>query len=186
MKKPETTAPKVEPSALDPRARETLALSDDEFRLIERRLSDEPSYDDAVKLLGEVRRLRTSANTSPLSDEKLRAFRRLASSEAQVMVGEIDRLRAENARQAAELAVVKESERESYSHYLTQKERGDALQAQVDKLRHDATCTRVDKLEATNARQAETIARLRKKIDEWREYADAKRSGKPVDDVPFG
>jgi hypothetical protein len=43
------------------------ALSEEDFRRIEIRLSDEPSYDDAVRLLAEVRRLR--ARERELTDD---------------------------------------------------------------------------------------------------------------------
>lgn len=35
-------------------------------------------------------------------------------------------------------------------------------------------------------RYRDECKRLRRKIEEWREYADARREGRPVDDVPFG
>jgi hypothetical protein len=58
-----------------------------------------------------------------------------------------------------------------------------AFSAMADGIKWEAECR---ELRAENARLTTENARLSKKIEEWNAYADAKRAGRPVDDVPFG
>lgn len=121
-----------------------------------------------------------SADSKLLSKERFDQLRRLVGLDrwqADELLNEVTRLRAENARLQYELAEEKNAnanDRDPSYHEERLKRENEALARQLvaATARADNLATSFGMAHAENARQAETIARLREALEGWGNHAE--------------